>query len=58
MQTNLNVILLLNDRYNNYFIFNVGPCKVGLGICYDIQYPELADLYGQQGESNDYLLCP
>eukprot|EP00795_Rhopilema_esculentum_P016767 gene16767-8229_t len=34
---------------NNLFTFQVGPLKVGLGICYDMRFPELAHLYDKQG---------
>jgi len=26
-----------------------GPCKVGIGICYDIRFAELAQIYAQEG---------
>jgi len=29
--------------------FDVGPCKVGIGICNDMRFPELAHMYEQQG---------
>lgn len=29
--------------------FNIGPCKVGLGICYDMRFFELAAIYRNQG---------
>ena len=25
-------------------------CKVGIGICYDLRFPELATLYAKRGE--------
>ncbi|KAK8765812.1 hypothetical protein V5799_031568 [Amblyomma americanum] len=34
--------------------FETPYCKVGLGICYDIRFPEMASLYSQQGCQ---LLC-
>ncbi|XP_065056181.1 omega-amidase NIT2-like isoform X2 [Rhopilema esculentum] len=34
---------------NNLFTFQAGPLKVGLGICYDLRFPELAHLYDKQG---------
>ena len=37
------------------FYLKTGKCKVGIGICYDIRFPELAHLYDQQGVQNDYL---
>jgi len=41
---------------NSLLSFDVGPCKVGIGICYDVRFPELAHLYDQQGCS--LLLYP
>ncbi|XP_066933171.1 omega-amidase NIT2-like [Clytia hemisphaerica] len=29
--------------------FNIGPWKIGLGICYDIRFPELSAVYAKQG---------
>eukprot|EP00112_Aurelia_sp_Birch-Aquarium-sp1_P016653 Seg3796.2 transcript_id=Seg3796.2/GoldUCD/mRNA.D3Y31 product="Omega-amidase NIT2" protein_id=Seg3796.2/GoldUCD/D3Y31 len=29
--------------------FQAGPCKVGIGICYDLRFPELANSYEKQG---------
>ena len=29
--------------------FEAGPCKVGMGICYDVRFPELAQIYDQKG---------
>lgn len=36
--------------------FNIGPCKVGLGICYDMRFFELAAIYRNQG--CDMLIYP
>lgn len=27
-------------------------CKIGIGICYDIRFPEMAQVYTQQGKLN------
>jgi len=34
---------------NTYSTFNIGAWKIGLGICYDIRFPELAQVYTKQG---------
>ena len=36
------------------FLYHSEWCKVGLGICYDLHFPELALLYAKQGCK---LLC-
>nr|CAB3264338.1 omega-amidase NIT2 [Phallusia mammillata] len=34
---------------NTFVTFNAGPCKVGLGICYDMRFAELAQIYAKEG---------
>ncbi|XP_054684104.1 omega-amidase NIT2 isoform X1 [Grus americana] len=34
---------------NSFSMFDTPYCKVGLGICYDIRFAEMAQIYGQQG---------
>lgn len=36
--------------------FNIGNCKVGIGICYDIRFAELAQIYSN--ENCDLILYP
>lgn len=36
---------------NNITIFEVNNCKIGLGICYDMRFPELANIYRDKGTS-------
>ena len=37
-------------------------CKIGIGICYDMRFPEMAQVYTQQGKINHYhvylIKCP
>ena len=33
---------------NNFTTFSTPWCEVGLGICYDIRFAELAQVYSQQ----------
>lgn len=37
-------------------VFDVGPCKVGIAICYDTEFPELPRILALQGA--DVLLMP
>lgn len=32
-------------------VLRTAYCKVGLGICYDIRFAEMAQIYGQKGRS-------
>ncbi|CAH1796635.1 unnamed protein product [Owenia fusiformis] len=41
---------------NNFTTFDMGACKVGIGICYDIRFPEMAQIYADKGCS--LLLYP
>jgi len=41
---------------NQFSTFNIDEWKVGLGICYDIRFPEMAQIYRKQG--CDLLVYP
>lgn len=32
-------------------VLGTAYCKVGLGICYDMRFAEMAQIYGQKGEA-------
>ncbi|XP_057875194.1 omega-amidase NIT2 [Melospiza georgiana] len=34
---------------NSFSVFDTPYCKVGLGICYDMRFAEMAQIYGQKG---------
>nr|XP_056714612.1 omega-amidase NIT2 [Euleptes europaea] len=34
---------------NSFSVFDTPYCKIGLGICYDIRFAELAQIYAQKG---------
>lgn len=34
-----------------FMSFSVAFCKVGVGICYDIRFAELAQIYAKKGEN-------
>ncbi|XP_026702728.1 omega-amidase NIT2, partial [Athene cunicularia] len=34
---------------NSFSMFDTPYCKVGLGICYDLRFAEMAQVYGQKG---------
>jgi omega-amidase len=31
-------------------VFNTGACKIGIGICYDMRFGEMARIYRQEGK--------
>ena len=35
-----------------FFSFSIALCKIGIGICYDMRFPEMAQVYTQQGNSS------
>lgn len=35
---------------NNIVILLAALCKIGIGICYDMRFPEVAQVYAQQGK--------
>uniref|UniRef100_A0A8D8WRW1 omega-amidase n=1 Tax=Cacopsylla melanoneura TaxID=428564 RepID=A0A8D8WRW1_9HEMI len=41
---------------NSFSMFNNGICNIGLGICYDMRFPELAQIYRKKG--CDMLIYP
>ena len=38
--------------YISYIHAHTDWCKVGIGICYDVSFPELAQLYAKKGKSH------
>lgn len=41
---------------NKLSILNVEGLKIGLGICYDIRFEELARIYRNNGKIQSYLI--
>jgi predicted amidohydrolase len=41
---------------NSFQVFDVGPAKIGIAICYECEFPEVARIYAEQGI--DILFCP
>nr|XP_014351754.1 PREDICTED: omega-amidase NIT2 [Latimeria chalumnae] len=37
---------------SSFSVFETAYCKVGVGICYDIRFPELAQVYAKEGKKN------
>ena len=44
-------VQLIHIRFVKIVIFLTGLCKIGIGICYDMRFPEMAQIYTQQGKS-------
>lgn len=41
---------------NDLNTFNFKGCKIGLGICYDIRFEEMARLYRNAGNNFDFSI--
>ncbi len=41
---------------NHLEVFSIGPIKFGIAICYEIEIPEIAQIYQQKGA--DIIFCP
>jgi Predicted amidohydrolase len=43
---------------NSFSMFNNGICNIGLGICYDMRFPELAQVYRKKGKCYPvFIIC-
>lgn len=40
-----------SDTISVSCVLRTAYCKVGLGICYDMRFAEMAQIYGQKGEA-------
>ena len=47
LQYSIQVVVVVGDGANCFFL--IDKCRIGLGICYDIRFSEMAVLHAKKG---------